>query len=185
LRLSINFSMRRRVALVLLLIAGTTFLGCATTRPQSKLILNGEYFQVAQREIRNAKQSIYLIAYLFLLYDYPGAYSNRILQDLIDARERGVAVHVILDYPKPKYMDEGGPKNQEVYEKLKHAGIDVRFDSPKKRTHNKVLIIDEETIILGSHNYSFGGLKYNNEASLLVRDRAKAKRLIKYFEQID
>jgi cardiolipin synthase len=177
--------MRSRTALGLLLIAGTVFLGCATTRPQSRLILNEEYFQVAHREIRNAKKSIYLIAYLFLLYDYPGAYSNRILKDLIDARERGVAVHVILDYPQPKYMSKGGPKNREVYEKLKDAGIDVRFDSSNKRTHDKVLIIDGETIIVGSHNYSFSGLKYNNEASLLVRDRAKAKRLIKYFEQID
>ncbi len=177
--------MRRWAALVLLLIVGATFLGCATTGPQSKLILNEEYFQVAHREIRKAKESIYLIAYLFLLYDYPGAYPNRILKDLIAARERGVAVHVILDYPKPEYLDEEGPKNQEVYEKLKKAGIDVRFDSPAKRTHAKVLIIDRETIILGSHNYSFAGLRYNNEASVLLRDRGKAERLIKYFDRIE
>ncbi len=177
--------MRRWAALVLLLIVGATFLGCATTGPQSKLILNEEYFQVAHREIRKAKESIYLIAYLFLLYDYPGAYPNRILKDLIAARGRGVAVHVILDYPKPEYLDEEGPKNQEVYEKLKKAGIDVRFDSPAKRTHAKVLIIDRETIILGSHNYSFAGLRYNNEASVLLRDRGKAERLIKYFDRIE
>ncbi|MBU0693687.1 MAG: phospholipase, partial [Candidatus Omnitrophica bacterium] len=86
---------------------------------------------------------------------------------------------------KPEYMDEEGPTNQKVYEKLKTAGIDVRFDKPERTTHSKVLVIDKETIIAGSHNYSFSGLKYNNETSLLMRDRAKAKRLIKYFEQID
>ena len=88
---------------------------------------------------------------------------------------------MLLDYPKPEYMDEEGPKNQEAYEKLKEAGIDVRFDSPEKRTHSKVLVIDREIIILGSHNYSFAGLRYNNEVSLFLRDRDKAKKLIKYF----
>ncbi len=175
--------MRRWVALVLII--GTTFLGCATTRSHSKLILNEEYFQVAHREIRKARESIYLIAYLFLLYDYQDAYPNRIFKDLIDAQKRGVSVHVILDYPKPEYTDEEGPKNQEAYEKLKQAGINVRFDSPEKRTHNKVLVIDKETIIVGSHNYSFDGLRYNNEASLLLRDKDKARRLIGYFDQIE
>jgi len=176
---------RRWIVLVLLLIIGTTFLGCATTGLQSELILNDEYFHVAHREIQNAKESIYLVAYLFLVYDYQDAYSNRLLEDLIGAHERDVDIHVILEYPKPEYMDEEGPANQKVYEKLKAAGIDVRFDKPEITTHSKVLIIDEETIIAGSHNYSFSGLKYNNETSLLMRDRAKAKRLIKYFEQIN
>lgn len=177
--------MKRAFFLIIGLLILPSLLGCATTGLQSELILNDDYFQVAHREIQNAKESIYLIAYLFLVYDYPDAYSNRILRDLISAQERGIDVHVILDYPRPKYMDEEGPKNQEVYEKLKDAGIDVRFDSPEKRTHNKVLIIDNETIIVGSHNYSFDGLKYNNEASILIRDKNQAKRMIEYFNQIE
>jgi len=176
--------MRRWTALVLFLIIGTTFLGCATTGLQSELILNEEYFHVAHREIQNAKESIYLVAYLFLVYDYQDAYSNRLLEDLIGAHERGVDVHVVLEYPKPEYMDEEGPANQKVYDKLKAAGIDVRFDKPEITTHSKVLIIDKETIIAGSHNYSFSGLKYNNETSLLLKDSEKAERLIGYFRQI-
>ena len=177
--------MRRWITLVLLLIIGTLFLGCATTGLQSELILNDGYFQVAHREIQNAKESIYLIAYLFLLYDYQDAYSNRLLRDLIEAHNRGVDVYVILEYPKPEYMKVEGPENQKAYEKLKNAGIDVRFDSAGSTTHSKVLIIDEETIIVGSNNYSFDGLNYNNETSILLRDRTKAKRLIEYFGQID
>jgi len=60
----------------------------------------------------------------------------------------------------------------------------VRFDKPERTTHSKVLIIDKETIIAGSHNYSFSGLKYNNETSLLLKDREKAEMLIGYFRQI-
>ena len=48
---------------------------------------------------------------------------DRLLKDLIEAHKRGVEVHVILDYPKPQALGEGGPKNQEVYEKIKEARI--------------------------------------------------------------
>ena len=150
---------RKTFFLIIGVLALSSLLGCAATGLRSELILNDEYFEVAHREIQNAKESIYLISYLFLVYDYEGAYSNRLLDDLIDAHKRGVKVHVILDYPKPEYMGEEGPKNQQVYEKLKEAGIDVQFDSPEKRTHNKVLVVDREIIIVGSHNYSFDGLR--------------------------
>lgn len=176
--------MKRWIVLSLVLLLSSSLLGCATTQ-QSKLILDEEYFWRAHSEIQNAKTSIHLIAYLFLLYDYEDAYTNRLFNDLIEAHKREVDVHVILDYPSPKYMPEEGPQNQEVYNKLKEAGIDVKFDSAKKTTHNKVLIIDEETIIIGSHNFSFAGMKYNNETSLLLRDRDKAKKLIEYFNQIE
>jgi phosphatidylserine/phosphatidylglycerophosphate/cardiolipin synthase-like enzyme len=176
---------KRWLFLIIGILIFSSLPGCATTEIQSELILNAEYFQVAHREIQSAKESIYLISYLFLLYDYQGAYSNRLLDDFIAAHERGVDVHVILEYPKPEYMEEEGPKNQEAYEKLQAAGIDVRFDSAERTTHSKILIIDKETIIAGSHNYSFNGLKYNNETSLLLRDRNKAEKLIEYFGKIE
>jgi len=84
-----------------------------------------------------------------------------------------------------KYNPLFDPKNQEVFNKLKAAGINVRFDSSKRTTHSKVLVIDKETIIIGSHNYSFDGLKNNNDTSLLLRDKDKAKRLIEYIEHIE
>lgn len=176
--------MKRWVVLSLALLLSPALLGCAITQ-QSELILDEEYFWAAHKEIQNAKSSIHLIAYLFLLYDYEDAYTNRLLDDLVEAHKRGVDVRVTLDYPSPEYMPEEGPRNQEVYDKLKEAGIDVRFDSTKKTTHNKVLIIDGKTIIIGSHNYSFAGMRYNNETSLLLRDKEKAKKLIEYFEQIE
>ncbi|MFH1856985.1 MAG: phospholipase D-like domain-containing protein [Candidatus Omnitrophota bacterium] len=175
----------KKALFVLVLITATTFLGCAARGLESELILNDDYFHVAHREIQNADESIYLIAYLFIIYDYQGAYSNRLLKDIIEAKNRGVDVRVVLEYPKPDQINEEGPVNQKVYEELTSAGIDTRFDSAEKTTHSKVLVIDRETIIIGSHNYSFGGLKYNNETSLLIKDKTKAKKLIEYFEQID
>lgn len=156
----------------------------ATIQPY-KLILDDEYFQIAHREIQKAKASIYLITYLFLIYDYENAYTNRLLNDLIEAHKRGVGVHVVLDYPRPEYMSGEQPQNQKAYNKLKEAGIDVRFDSAEKTTHSKLIVIDAQTIIIGSHNLSSSGMKHNYESSLLLRDRYKAKKLIEYFNQIE
>ena len=87
--------MRRWIALLLI---ATTLAGCATIRPQSRLILDEEYFRLVHSQIQNAKESIYLISYLFLVYDFENAYSNRILNGLIEAKERGLDVHVVHRY---------------------------------------------------------------------------------------
>ncbi|HAM39062.1 MAG: hypothetical protein A2474_00830 [Elusimicrobia bacterium RIFOXYC2_FULL_34_12] len=174
------------ILFTLFLVSINVFSGCITTKTKGKIILNDEYFQIAHKEVQEAKSSIYLIIYLFMLYDYEDAYPNRLLRDFIDAHNRGVNVNIILEYPKPEYIKEGETlKNQDVFEKLKTAGINVRFDSPKRTTHSKVLVIDKETIILGSHNYSFDGLRYNNDTSVIIKDKGEAKKLIKYFENIE
>jgi hypothetical protein len=67
---------KRTLFLIIGALILTSLLGCATTGIKSELILNDEYFEVAHSQIQNAKESIYLIAYLFLLYDYEDAYSK-------------------------------------------------------------------------------------------------------------
>ena len=177
--------MKVRLTLALFLIATTLLCGCAATSVRSTLILNDEYFHIAQSHIQNARESVHLIMYLFLVYDFAQAYPNQLLEELIQAHKRGVEVNVLLDYPQPQHLEAAGPRNQQAYERLKQAGINVRFDSGKATVHNKLLIIDRQTIILGSHNYTLAGLRYNYETSILLKDKAKAERLIEYFNKIE
>ncbi len=49
------------------------------------------------------------------------------------------------------------------------------LDSPRKTMHNKLIVIDQRLILLGSHNLTQSALKYNNEMSVLI-DRPELAR---------
>lgn len=168
----------------ILVVAFLLSCGGAWAAPGDRLILDREYFQAAHDEIGKAKKSIHLISFLFLVYDKANSQTDQLLEDLIQAKKKGVKVSVILEYPKPYRGKEQPVQNRKVYERLKNAGVDVLYDDPLRTTHSKVLVIDEETVILGSHNYTYSGLGDNHEVSVLLKDKEKAKHLIEYFTRI-
>ena len=69
---------------------------------------------------------------------------------MVDAKERGVKVRVILDataatngYSKHNYLRENG--------------IDVKVESWGGKMHMKAAVIDSKHIIVGSMNWTFAG----------------------------
>jgi len=59
---------------------------------------------------------------------------------------------------------------------LLQAGIPVRIDAAHAIAHNKVMVIDEETVIIGSFNLTQSAEERNAENLLVLRDRALAER---------
>ena len=70
--------------------------------------------------------------------------------------------------------------NRDAAERLKKAGVEIRFDAPKKTTHVKIAVIDRRYCFIGSHNLTASALKYNNELSVLVDSPALADRTLDY-----
>jgi phosphatidylserine/phosphatidylglycerophosphate/cardiolipin synthase-like enzyme len=62
---------------------------------------------------------------------------------------------------------------------LLEAGADVRVDDSPGKSHHKFAVIDVEgndpTIILGSYNWTNGGVYRDDENTLIVHDRALAR----------
>lgn len=58
---------------------------------------------------------------------------------------------------------------------LQHAGIPVFIDSQHAIAHNKVIVIDGETVITGSFNFTKAAEEHNAENLLVIRDRALAQ----------
>jgi phosphatidylserine/phosphatidylglycerophosphate/cardiolipin synthase-like enzyme len=88
-------------------------------------------------ELGNAKKEILLQAYSFT--------SAPIATALVDAHMSGVEVTVILDRSR---LSE--TKNKADY--VNSAGIHTYIDD-KHLAHNKIIIIDQATIITGSFNF--------------------------------
>jgi len=122
------------------------------------------------RELNKAKSTILIQAYSFT--------SAPIAKALLNAHKRGVKVEVILDKSQKiqKYSSATFLYNQ---------GIPVKIDAKHAIAHNKVMIIDGETVITGSFNFTKAAEEKNAENLLVIRDRKLAERYIKNWQEHD
>jgi len=111
--------------------------------------------------LESARTTVRVQAYSFT--------SAPIARALAEARGRGVDVQVILD------RKETGSKYSSA-DFLAHAGIATLIDGVHAIAHNKVMIIDGETVITGSFNFTTAAERQNAENLLVIRDRALAAR---------
>ncbi|MGR3295714.1 MAG: phospholipase D-like domain-containing protein [Candidatus Bathyanammoxibius sp.] len=141
-------------------------------------LISREYFQVVRVAIQHAKKSIICVFYEARLSpNHPFGGESLLLRSLISATKRGVDVRMIL---------EGAPErnNKFVYNFLKDAGVNVSYDSDVMTTHSSFIIIDEEWTIIGSHNWTVGAQRTDNDASVVVRSKEVAKVLRDTFDHI-
>lgn len=110
------------------------------------------------RSIDEAKTSIFVEAYSFT--------SIKIEQALLAAKNRGVKINVILDKSQVihKYSSAS------FFFKL---GFPLHIDNKHAIFHNKVMIIDEDTLITGSFNFTQAAEKNNAENLLIIRHNPK------------
>ncbi len=144
---------------------------------------NRDYIKALHKALQEAKKSIHVTMFTMRYYpQYPNDANSIIISDLIDAKKRGVDVKIILD--ASNWNLNNTKQNKMVADSLKRAGIDVFFDPLEVTTHNKMIIIDGEITILGSHNWSYYALERNNEVSVLIRSKAVAQAFEKVFQEI-
>lgn len=110
--------------------------------------------------ISSAKKSILVQAYSFT--------SAPIAAALKAAHDRGVDVRVFLDKSQ----------KTERYSGLTffvHAGVPAWIDPEHAIAHNKIMIIDGETVITGSFNFTKAAEQSNAENLLIIKDQGLAK----------
>lgn len=119
--------------------------------------------------LSKAKHSIDIEVYTFS--------SDSILNELVSAKNAGVKIRVILE---KRVISK---TNQETFDKLSNAGIEIKWASKEfKLTHAKFIIIDGEMVLVGSHNLSENALNSNREASVVINGPV-VKEFINIFEQ--
>ncbi len=59
---------------------------------------------------------------------------------------------------------------------LSNSGIPVMIDAAHAIAHNKVIIVDEKTVITGSYNFTAAAEKKNAENLLIIRSEKLAKK---------
>ena len=172
------------VALCSLIIVSVTPSAFAVEKPIDSacpafLLTNDDYFPALIKAIDEAQSEIFMSIFSFKAGVHKNSYPDRILGHLNKAVKRGVNVKVILE-TTGRLNDELNTQNRQTGKLLEENGVKVYFDSPRTTTHTKLIVIDEKVVILGSHNLTQSGLKYNNEISILIERPDLAKRARNY-----
>lgn len=120
----------------------------------------GDCTDLITKTISKAKKSILVQAYYFT--------SDPIADALIDAHERGVDVEVLLDksQPRAKYS---------VISYLYDNGVPTFVDDKHAIAHNKIMIIDGETVITGSFNFTNAAEEKNAENLVIIDSKDLAR----------
>ena len=113
------------------------------------------------KELTAAQTTILVQAYSFT--------SVPIAKALVDAHKRGVKIEVILDKSQrtEKYSSA---------DFVQHAGIPIQIDDKHAIAHNKVMVIDGQTVITGSFNFTKAAEENNAENLLVIRDKEIADK---------
>jgi phosphatidylserine/phosphatidylglycerophosphate/cardiolipin synthase-like enzyme len=104
---------------------------------------------------------------------------QEIVNALIRAKRRGVDVRLIADLGQ-FHQDRNDSFR---VASLASAGIPVLFDTTPGLMHDKIMVIDGETVLTGSFNYTRGAEHWNAENLLVVHDNALAAEYLRNWNQ--
>jgi phosphatidylserine/phosphatidylglycerophosphate/cardiolipin synthase-like enzyme len=108
------------------------------------------------KEINAAKQSIYFLAFSFT--------ADPLAEAIIARAQSGLAVAGVMEETQAE-SNIGGD-----YKLFVSSGINVRLDGNPRNMHNKVIIIDKQTVITGSYNFSNSAETRNDENIVIIHD---------------
>lgn len=144
-------------------VAGEPASGAAKRAPAWKVYFSpkGGCTEAVVEALGKANRSVIVQAYSFT--------SAPIAKAIVDAKRRGLRVEVILDKSQvtEKYSSA---------DFLAHEGVPTYIDSAHAIAHNKVMVIDDKTVLTGSFNFTKAAEESNAENLLVIQDAKLASR---------
>jgi phosphatidylserine/phosphatidylglycerophosphate/cardiolipin synthase-like enzyme len=135
-------------------------------------IIGSEYAKKVIPLIDQAKKNVDIVVYDWRWYqDDPAHAVQQFNAALVRAKQRGVLVRAVINSP-------------ELLPLLTKIGIGARCTRDKRTLHAKFLIIDGQTLVIGSHNFTKNAFGSNVEVSIAVEIPDKVTRLAELFENL-
>lgn len=117
-----------------------------------------------------ARKSVFIIVYEWLWYpDQIGSTIQLFNNSIVRAKQRGLEVKAVV-------------WNKKIGDMLNTIGIRAKWIGQSKLLHVKLMIIDNEIVILGSHNYTKNAFDINYEASVIINDQKTAETFKQFFD---
>lgn len=131
-----------------------------TAPPFVDLITNQEYQPLLFDLLADAQTAIRVAHLSFGTGQTPDA----ILAALTAAAGRGVDVRVILE--------DDVDSNADRYAQLVAGGVSAKLESTNRTMHAKLVVVDGRRVLVGSTNWTYASMRYNNEANWSFDDTA-------------
>ena len=120
--------------------------------------------------IQAAQQSIYFMAFSFT--------SDALTEAILERAKDGVTVAGVME--ETQVESNSGSD----YERFRQAGLDIRLDGNPRNMHHKVILIDGNTVVVGSYNFSNSAENINDENVLVFHDARIAGQFETEFERV-
>ncbi len=147
-----------------------------------KIINNRDYFFNVDTLLRGANSSILIVMYEITKSSDSLSNIEQLKKNLTDKAKEGIAVKVILEYSN--YNTSLNQYNSDAKILLENGGVDVKFDNDMIITHSKLIIVDDNAIVIGSANWSNSALDNNNETSIIIDDFNINSTYTNYFNSL-
>jgi phosphatidylserine/phosphatidylglycerophosphate/cardiolipin synthase-like enzyme len=119
--------------------------------------------------ISRANKTIYVAMFSFT--------NNRLADELIKAKNRGVEVIVVLERSQVS-------SRSYTHINLMLANITVKLDGNPAYMHHKFAVIDGVIVITGSYNWTDSAEDRNDENLIIIADSGVAEKYIKEFRRV-
>ena len=135
-----------------------------------KLILDRDFASKAAEFVKDSKIEIRIFAYAWRWYENePELDIQKFNIEVLKATRRGVKVRAIVD-------------TYAIFKEMSARGIDCRYLEPVRTVHTKAIMIDDKTLIIGSHNLTKRATEGNFEASVAIQDYSTIDQFRRYFD---
>lgn len=137
-----------------------------------QIIIGREYPDIVTSLVKQSKQSIKILIYDWRWYENEiGSRIQSFNNEVMRAVNRGVDVTVLAN-------------NHFVETILKDSKIKIKKVNTSKVMHIKMLIFDDEYILLGSHNLTKNAFEINHEMSVLLDDKDSIAKCNLFFDNL-
>lgn len=138
----------------------------------SVIVAGNQFLPVVTDYIRNAVKSIDIAVFDWRWFPLRGGSPAEAFNiEIQGAAKKGVKVRVVS-------------QQRDLVIHLNGAGIHARRPTTGSLLHTKLIIIDNQFVVVGSHNYTNAAFSKNHELSVLFEPAGGATEYTKYFEEL-
>lgn len=138
----------------------------------TEIILDSSYCEKVINFLNDAKKDVRVCAYAWRWYTHePEIPIQKLNIAILRARNRGVGVRCLVD-------------TIPTLEMLRSLGLEARCVDSTRMMHTKAISIDDNTLILGSHNLTKRANTDNYEMSIVTQEAQCVLLYNDYFERM-